>query len=250
MEQLVKTPEEIAVMREGGKILAQIQRELVAAVREGMTTAELDLIARKLFAGRGVEPSFLGYQGYPAAICVSVNDEVVHGIPRADRVLKSGDLVSLDLGALSKGFHTDTAVTVVVGKASREAKKLLKLTRRALEKGIDAVRPGATTGDVGWAIQSFVESSGYSVVRELVGHGVGRDLHEAPAVPNFGQPGRGVRLEVGMTLAIEPMVNAGQPEVDTLKDGWTVVTRDHSLAAHVEHTVVVTDRGCEILTRP
>jgi methionyl aminopeptidase len=245
---VVKSPAEVATMRRACEIAARALQEVVHAVRPGITTRELDRIAEDRIRALGGVPSFLGYRGYPATLCVSVNDEVVHGIPGRRR-LREGDIVSLDLGALVEGFHGDLAVTVPVGKIATELAHLLQVTAAALEEGIRAVRPGRRLGDVGAAIQHYVERDGFSVVRDFAGHGVGRSLHEEPQIPNFGRPGNGVVLRPGMTLAIEPMVNIGTPEVTVDPDGWTVRTRDHKASAHFEHTVAVTDAGADVLTR-
>lgn len=244
----LKSPKEIAVMREAGRVVAQILAVLSRQAKPGATTLELDKIAREELSSRKAKPAFLDYHGFPASLCVSVNSEVVHGIPSARRVLREGDIVSLDFGCVLKGFYADAAVTVALGKASQEALRLIEVTREALEKGIQAMGPSARLGDVSSAVQRHVEAHGYSVVRDFVGHGIGRALHEDPAVPNYGLAGTGQRLSPGMVLAIEPMVNAGGPEVETLADGWTAVTKDGSLSAHFEHTVALTENGPEILT--
>ncbi len=245
---ILKSPAEVATMRRACEVAARALQDVVRAVRPGITTRELDRIAEERIRAQGGVPSFLGYRGYPASLCVSVNDEVVHGIPGRRR-LREGDIVSLDLGALAEGFHGDLAVTVPVGEISPELARLLQTTAAALEEGIRAVRPGRRLGDVGAAIQRYVERQGFSVVRDFAGHGVGRNLHEEPQVPNFGRPGNGAVLRPGMTLAIEPMVNMGGPEVTVDPDGWTVRTRDHAASAHFEHTVAVTDAGADVLTR-
>ena len=245
---IVKTRAEIATMRRACEVAARALHDVVQAVRPGITTRELDRIAEDRIRALGGVPSFLGYREYPASLCVSVNDEVVHGIPGRRR-LREGDIASLDLGAVVDGFHGDLAVTVPVGKISEELRRLLEVTSEALEEGIRAVRPGRRLGDVGAAIQRYAERHGFSVVRDFAGHGVGRSLHEEPQIPNFGRPGDGVVLRPGMTLAIEPMVNIGTPEVTVDPDGWTVRTRDHKASAHFEHTVAVTDAGADVLTR-
>jgi methionyl aminopeptidase len=244
----IKSAAEIAVMRRAAQIAARALRDVCAAVRPGVTTRELDRIAEDRIRAFGAVPSFLGYRGYPASVCVSVNDEVVHGIP-GRRVLREGEIVSLDLGAVVDGFHGDTAVTVPVGAIDGPLRELLAVTEEALEAGIKAVRPGARLGDVGAAIQRRVERAGFSVVRDFAGHGVGRRLHEEPQVPNFGRRGTGVVLRPGMTLAIEPMVNMGGPDVVMERDGWTVRTGDGRPSAHFEHTVAVTETGADVLTR-
>ncbi len=245
----LKSPREIELMREAGRVVAATLDALERAVQPGVTTGELDRIAREELARRKAKPAFLGYHGFPAALCVSVNSEVVHGIPSERRVLEGGDIVSLDFGCLLKGFYADAAVTVAAGKISEEAARLVRVTREALAKGMEALGPEARLGDVSSAIQRHVEAHGFSVVRDFVGHGIGRSLHEDPPVPNYGRAGTGTRLAAGMVLAIEPMVSAGGPEVETLQDGWTAVTRDGSLAAHFEHTVALTEDGPEILTQ-
>jgi methionyl aminopeptidase len=244
----VRTRDEIARIREAGRVVHDILRELAAAAIPGTTTAELDRLAQARTRDRGAEPAFLGYHGYPAAVCVSVNDEVVHGIPSPDRVLRDGDIVGLDFGVVLKGWYGDAAVTVPVGRASGPARALLEVTAGALAAAVEAARPDRRVGDLGAAVQAHVEPRGFSVVRDFVGHGIGRRLHESPQIPNFGAPGTGPRLRPGMVLALEPMVNAGGFEVETLDDGWTAVTRDGSLSAHFEHTVAVTEDGPEILT--
>jgi methionyl aminopeptidase len=254
MKHLIKTPEEIAALRVGGRILAQVLQLVAAAVKPQALTSELNELAEAKLKEYGAAPSFLGYkneqgQAYPASLCTSVNNMVVHGIPRPDLVLREGDIVGLDLGCWYKGMCTDMAVTVPVGQISPAAKKLIKVTRQALDLALKQVRAGAFVGDIGEAVQIFVEQQGFSVVRQLTGHGVGRAVHEDPAIPNFGKRGTGPRLAAGMTVAIEPMVNAGDYEVQTLDDGWTVTTLDGSLSAHFEHTVLVTTSGCEILTK-
>ncbi|MDD5655775.1 MAG: type I methionyl aminopeptidase [Elusimicrobia bacterium] len=245
----LKGAAELAAMRRAGSVLAQALAAVAAAVRPGLTTLELDRIAVAELARRKAEPAFLGYRGFPASLCVSVNDEIIHGIPSDGRRLSEGDLVSLDMGCRCEGFYSDAAVTVGAGALAPEARRLLEATRDALQAGIDAMRPGGRLGDVSNAIQRLVEGAGFSVVREFVGHGIGRALHEEPPVPNFGKAGTGPRLVAGMVLAVEPMVNAGSWEARTLSDGWTCVTKDGSLSAHFEHTVAMTERGPEVLTR-
>lgn len=245
----LKSPREIAYMRRAGQIVAQVLRQLAQALRPGVTTAELDQLAERLIREAGAEPSFKGYQGFPASLCTSINDEVVHGIPSPHRVLREGDLVSLDVGACYNGYHGDSAVTLAVGAVSPEARRLLEVTREALYAGIAAARPGRRLGDIGHAVQQRVEAAGFSVVLDYAGHGIGRAMHEDPQVPNYGRPGTGLRLQPGMVLAIEPMVNAGGHAVQTDPDGWTVRTVDGSLSAHFEHTVLITADGePEILT--
>ncbi len=246
----LKSGEEIARIREASLIVHDVLQEVIAAVAPGVTTVEIDRIAARATAARGAQPAFLGYHGYPAVICISVNDEVVHGIPSSKRVLKEGDIVGLDFGVCYKGFYGDSAYTVPVGEPSPEARRLMDTTREALARAVAAAQPDARLGDLGFAVQALVESRGYSVVRDFVGHGIGRRLHEAPQIPNFGTPGTGMRLRPGMVLAIEPMVNAGGAAVRTLDDGWTVVTQDGSLSAHFEHTVAITDDGPLVLSLP
>lgn len=250
----IKSEQEIAVMRQAGKIVADILRILTKQMKPGMNTKELDNIAMRELKKAGAESSFKGYRGYPATICVSVNDEIVHGIP-GERVLKEGDIVSLDFGAVYHGFHGDAAVTVPVGEVSSEAKRLIDATRNSLEKGIAAAQAGSRLGDISAAIQSYAESQGYSLVREYTGHGIGRKMHEDPQIPNsteppFGlKPGTGPVLQKGMTLALEPMLNAGGWRTRVADDQWTVLTADGSLSAHFEHTIAVNDTEPEVLTR-
>jgi len=246
---VLKSPREIAAMREAGRIAAIVLDRVARAVRPGITTEELDDIAADEVRGLGAEASFKGYRGFPASICTSINEEVVHGIP-GPRVLNEGDIVSLDFGAWVNGFHGDAAVTVGVGKISPAARKIIDATSGALEAGIAAAGVGVRLGDVSAAIQLYAEERGFSVVREYVGHGIGHDLHEDPQVPNFGVPGEGPLLQKGMTLALEPMVNAGGYRTRVLEDGWTVVTADGGLSAHFEHTVAIGEYGADILTQP
>jgi methionyl aminopeptidase len=239
---------ELQRMHEAGRLVGEVLTELAGMVAPGVTTADLDAAAEEHIQKAGATPAFKGYHGYPATICASVNDEVIHGIPSGRRVLVEGDIVSIDVGASIGGYFGDSAVTLPVGHVSEEAATLLRVTDEALFKAIAHVRPGARVSDIGHAVQSHVEAYGFSVVREFVGHGIGQRMHEEPQVPNYGQPGRGPRLAEGMVLAIEPMVNAGKPEVRVLSDGWTAVTRDRSLSAHFEHTVAVTASEPWILT--
>ena len=238
---------ELKTLREANALVGRVLDALRQAVAPGVTTAELDALAEKEVRAAGAVPAFKGYRGYPATICASVNEQVVHGIPSA-RALCEGDIISIDLGALLAGFYGDSAVTVPVGTVSDKAAGLLRVTEEALWKGIGVVRPGARESDIGHAVQTHVEAAGFSVVREFVGHGIGSDLHEEPQIPNYGEPGRGPRLTEGMVLAIEPMVNVGSPAVKVLHDGWTAVTKDGSLSAHFEHTVAVTADGADVLT--
>lgn len=229
--------------------MAQALQRLKEAIRPGVTTGELDRLAEDFIRRHGGMPAFKGYRGYPASLCVSVNEEVVHGIP-GDRKLREGDIVSLDLGVVMEGYYGDAAITVPVGEISEEARRLLKVTEEALYKGIEQARPGKRLSDISYAIQKHVEGAGFSVVRDFVGHGIGRELHEDPQVPNFGPPNQGPRLQPGMVLAIEPMVNTGTWKVRILENQWTVVTEDGGLSAHFEHTVAITEKGPEILTLP
>jgi methionyl aminopeptidase len=239
---------ELEKMRAAGRLVGEVLSELAANVAVGVTTADLDALAEKRIVQAGATPAFKGYHGYPATICASINDEVIHGIPSGRRVLQEGDIVSLDVGASLDGYYGDSAITLPVGKVSEEAALLLGVTEEALYKAIERVRPGARVSDISHAVQRHVEAHGFSVVREFVGHGIGQRMHEEPQVPNYGEPGRGPRLAEGMVLAIEPMVNAGKPAVKVLADGWTAVTRDRSLSAHFEHTVAVTAGEPWILT--
>ncbi len=239
---------EIARMRQANQLVALILAELEAAVAPGVSTADLDVMAERLVRDAGAVPAFKGYRGYPATLCASVNEQVVHGIP-SKRPLGDGDIVSLDIGVKLAGFFGDSAVTVAVGAVDDRTVALLSVTRDSLEKAIEQVRVGQRLSDIGHAVQAHVEAHGFSVVREFVGHGIGEELHEDPQVPNYGQPGRGPKLAEGMVLAIEPMVAMGRPDVRILADGWTAVTRDGSLSAHFEHTVAVTSDGPLVLTR-
>jgi methionyl aminopeptidase len=239
---------ELEKMRDAGRLVAEVLTELSSLVAPGITTADLDAVAEQRIVAAGAMPAFKGYHGYPATICASVNDEVIHGIPSGRRVLQEGDIVSIDVGASLDGYYGDSAVTLPVGQVSEEATRLLRATEEALYKAIEHARPGNRVSDIGHAVQQHVEAFGFSVVREFVGHGIGQRMHEEPQVPNYGEPGRGPRLSEGMVLAIEPMVNAGRQAVKVLTDGWTAVTRDGSLSAHFEHTVAVTAGEPWILT--
>lgn len=243
-----KSARELALMREAGKIVALTQARLEEITKPGVTTAELDALAYETVTKLRATPSFLGYRGFPASLCVSINEELVHGIP-GRRVLEEGDIVSMDFGAICQGYHGDAAITVGVGKISKRAQELIDTTRGALEASIAQARKGRHLGDISWAIQSYAESRGFSVVRQYVGHGIGRDMHEDPQIPNHGQPGRGILLKPGMTFALEPMVNVGTYQTRVRDDNWTVVTEDDELSAHFEHTIAVTDGEPEILTR-
>ncbi|MCW5940371.1 MAG: type I methionyl aminopeptidase [Fimbriimonadaceae bacterium] len=245
---VLKKESEIAKMREAGRILARTLRTVSESIVPGKTTLlDLDMLAERLILESGAVPSFKGYRDYPAATCISVNEVVIHGIP-TERVLQEGDIIDLDFGVYKDGFHADSAWTFPIGTISPAAQRLLNVTRESLFQGIAKFRVGNKIGDVSAAIQKYVEKNGYSIVRDLVGHGIGRDLHEEPSVPNFGKPGRGAPIKEGMTVCIEPMVNEGTAKVVTLDDGWTVVTADGKLSAHFEHTVVVTKDGPELLT--
>lgn len=246
---ILKSPREIAMMREAGRIAAHVHEELAKAIRPGVTTRELDALAEELITKAGAKPTFKGYHGYRASICTSINHEVVHGIP-SDRQLRDGDIIAIDLGVTYRGYIGDSAYTWPVGQVSPEAKRLLEVTQQGLERAIEQCCAGKYLGDLGHAVQTHVESNGFSIVREYVGHGIGANLHEDPQVPNFGQPGTGVQLRAGMVLAIEPMVNTGSHQVKVLADQWTVVTADASYSAHFEHTVAITADGPQILTVP
>lgn len=246
---ILRTPAEIEQMRRAGSLVGQVLERLREHVAPGVSTRELDAIAENMICSRGGVPSFKGYRGYPASICASVNNEIIHGIP-GDRMLVDGDIISIDCGAMLGGYHGDAAMTFPVGDVSAEAEKLMTVTREALNAGIAMARLKMRLGDIGNAIQRHVEANGFSVVRDFVGHGIGRHMHEDPQIPNFGPAGMGMRLRTGMVLAIEPMVNAGVHEVVVMDDGWTACTRDGSLSAHFEHTVAITDDGPEVLTLP
>lgn len=244
----IKSAREIELMRESGRILSIVHTELAKMIKPGISTLDIDKRCYEIIREFNCIPSFLNYQGYPASVCVSVNDEVVHGIPNKNRILKDGDIVSLDAGVIYQGYHSDAARTVAVGEVDPEWKRLMEVTKQSFFEGIKYAKPGYRIGDISGAIQDYAESFGYSLVRELVGHGVGRELHEDPQVPNFRTKRKGIRLEPGMTLAIEPMVNMGHYEVNWLDDGWTVVTADGSPSAHYENTILITDGEPELLT--
>jgi methionyl aminopeptidase len=249
MPIIIKSDDEIAIIREAGRIVAQVLEILKEEIRPGLATKELDDIVRREFAARGVTATFLGYRGYPATVCVSVNDQIVHGIP-GERILQAGDIVSMDLGATHRGFVGDAAMTVGVGHVSPKAERLIRVTEEALWKGIAAAGAGAPLGAISFAIQRHAESADFSVVREYVGHGVGREMHEEPQVPNYGPPDRGPILRRGMVLALEPMVNVGDWHTRRDSDNWTVRTLDGSLSAHFEHTIAITDGEAQVLTLP
>ncbi len=248
MSVSIKSAREIALMRESGRILAEVHERLGEEIKPGISTYEIDQIGEKMIRGYGCTPSFLNYNGYPASICVSVNDEVVHGIPSKKRILKEGDIVSLDAGVIWKGYHSDAARTHAVGKISKEAQDLIDATRQSFYEGLKMAKSGNHLNDISKAIDFYISSFGYGIVRDLVGHGVGSDLHEDPQIPNFAQRRRGVKLRPGMTLAVEPMINMGGWKVEWLDDDWTVVTKDGSLSAHYENTILITDGEPEILT--
>jgi methionyl aminopeptidase len=250
MRIYLKTPEEIRKLREVNLIVAAILDACEAAAKPGVSTWELNEIATREIARHKVESAFLGYHGYPAVLCTSVNEVVVHGIPRKDMVLKDGDIVGIDFGCFRDGYCGDSARTLGIGKVSAEARNLMETTKQSLERAIKQCVPGNRLQDIGWAVQEHVEAKGYNVVRSFVGHGIGRSMHEDPPVPNFGSPGRGLRLKAGLVIAIEPMVNAGTHEVEVLGDKWTAVTKDRRLSAHFEHSVAVTDDGPYVLSRP
>ncbi|MFK2826864.1 type I methionyl aminopeptidase [Bacillus sp. B190/17] len=245
---ICKTPREIEIMKEAGRIVALTHKELQRFISPGISTKELDEIAEKFIRQHDAIPSFKGYNGFRGSICTSVNEELVHGIP-GDRVLKEGDIISLDIGANYRGYHGDSAWTYPVGTVSSEVQKLLEVTKDSLFVGLEEAKPGERLSNISHAIQTYVESHGFSIVREYVGHGIGQNLHEDPQIPHYGPPGRGPKLRPGMVLAIEPMVNAGRRYVKTLEDNWTVVTQDGKMCAHFEHTVAITETGFEILTK-
>jgi methionyl aminopeptidase len=251
MAVVLKTRKEIELMREAGRISAMALKVAGEAVRPGVSTLEIDTIARKYIESQGAKPNFLGLYGFPATACISINNEVIHGIPSKDRILREGDIVSIDLGAVKDGYHGDNAATFAVGNISDEAQRLIDTTREALYVGLKQAVAGNRIGDISNAVQVYCEERGYGVVQDFVGHGVGKSLHEDPSVPNFGSPGRGARLLPGMTIAVEPMINQGTWQVNQLPDGWTIVTKDGKLSAHFEHTIAITNDGeCMILTLP
>ena len=247
---VLKTARELKLMREAGRISAGALRVAGQAVEPGVSTREIDKLAYDYIISQGARPNFLNYNGYPATACISINDEVIHGIPSKDRIIKAGDIVSIDLGAAFEGYNGDNAATFACGDVSDEAKRLMKAPEESLYEGIRMAIHGNRVGDISNAIQQYVEARGYSVVRDFVGHGVGASLHEAPEVPNFGRSGRGIRLVSGMTLAIEPMINVGTPDVRQMPDGWTIKTADGKLSAHFEHSIAITPEGPVILTIP
>lgn len=246
---IINSPEEIERIRRSSRIVAEVLQILGEKVRPGATTMDLERISGEEARKRGARPAFKGYRGFPFCLCASINSEVVHGMPSEKRTLKDGDILSMDFGVYYDGFYGDAAVTVPVGSISEEAGRLIEVTRQSLEDGIKAAREGSRLNDISYAIQSYVEARGFSVVRDFVGHGIGRALHEPPQVPNYGEPGKGIRLKSGMVLAIEPMINAGRSEVKVLDDGWTAVTADGKLSAHFEHTVAIMRDGPDVLSR-
>ena len=248
MAVTIKSAREIELMREAGRIRAKVHEELGKAIQPGMSTLDIDRLGEKLIRGFGCVPSFKNYNGYPASICVSVNNEVVHGIPNKHHIIQEGDIVSLDAGVIYKGYHSDAARTHAVGQISPEAQKLIDVTRQSFFEGIKFAKAGNHLNDLSSAIQAYAESFGYGVVRDLVGHGIGSHLHEDPEVPNFSRNRKGIKLVPGMTLAVEPMINIGTPNVEWLDDDWTVVTKDGSLSAHYENTILITDGEPEILS--
>ncbi len=248
MAIVIKTPLEIEKMRRSGRVVRAVLDYVREYVKVGATTWDLEKAAVAKMDELGAKPAFKGYHGFPCVLCTSVNQEVVHGIPSEKRILREGDIVSIDCGVIIDGFYGDSATTVAVGSIGKKAQRLLDVTEASLARGIAAVRPGATLGDVGAAVQEVVEADGFSVVREFVGHGIGTKMHEDPQVPNYGQRGRGMKLRPGMVICIEPMVNAGAADVKVLEDGWTAITEDGSLSAHFEHTVAVTEDGATVLT--
>ena len=250
MAVTIKSPREIELMREAGRILAKTHEELAKNLRPGMSTWDIDHMGEEIIRSYGCIPSFKNYNGYPASICVSVNDEVVHGIPHKEHFLDEGDIVSLDAGVIYKGYHSDAARTYGIGQIDDDAKKLIEVTRQSFFEGLRFAKEGYRLFDISAAIQQYVESHDYSIVREYVGHGVGAQMHESPEIPNYGHPGRGPRLLRGMTLAIEPMVNAGSAAIQQMSDGWTVKTLDGKWAAHYENSILITDGEPEILTAP
>ena len=245
-----KNRDQIALMRRAGRVVAEMHQECIKVAKPGATTLDVDRVAREVIERRGARSNFLGYHGFPAVVCTSPNDVIVHGIPSDSVVLADGDILSIDCGAIIEGWHADAAVTVPIGEIDAESQRLIDVTRHSLEAAIAEVVQGRRLGDIGAAVEGIAESAGFTVVREYVGHGIGTAMHEEPQVPNYGPAGRGLKLREGIVLAIEPMVNAGGPETEVLGDGWTVVTRDGKRSAHFEHTIAVTEHGPEVLTLP
>ena len=248
MAVTIKSEREIQLMREAGKILAKVHEELAQEVKAGMTSYQIDKICEEIIRGYGCIPSFLGYEGYPGSVCISINDEVVHGLPSKDKIVRDGDIVSLDTGVIYKGYQSDAARTIAIGEISKEAQQLIDVTKQSFFEGIKFAKEGCHLHEISNAIADYNEKHGYGVIRDLVGHGIGTKLHEDPEIPNFRQERRGIRLYEGMTLAIEPMINIGGWEVDWMDDDWTVVTRDHSLSAHYENTVLITENEPKLLS--
>lgn len=248
MAVTIKSEREIQLMREAGKILAKVHEELAQEVKAGMTSYQIDKICEEIIRGYGCIPSFLGYEGYPGSVCISINDEVVHGLPSKDKIIRDGDIVSLDTGVIYKGYQSDAARTIAIGEISKEAQQLIDVTKQSFFEGIKFAKEGNHLYDISKAIQNFVEANGFSVVRDLVGHGIGKEMHEEPQIPNFKPIGRGMKLRAGMTFAIEPMVNAGVYDVWMLDDDWTVVTKDSKKSAHYENTILITEGEPEILS--
>ena len=244
-----KSTREIGLMREAGRIVALAHQEVQKHIKPGISTLELDRIVEQVIRANGATPSFKGYNGFPGSICASINEVVIHGIPKATTILKDGDIIAIDIGACYKGYHGDSAWSYYVGKINPNDEKLMIVTKEALYKGLEQAKPGNRLGDISAAIGKYAKSYGYGVVEEFTGHGVGRNLHEDPAIPNYGIPNTGPLLQPGMTLAIEPMINAGTKKVKILSDGWTTITSDRKKSAHFEHTILITDDGCEILTQ-
>ena len=244
-----KSTREIGLMREAGRIVALAHQEVKKHIKPGISTLELDRIVEQVIRANGATPSFKGYNGFPGSICASINEVVIHGIPKATTILKDGDIIAIDIGACYKGYHGDSAWSYYVGKINPNDEKLMNVTKEALYKGLEQAKPGNRLGDISAAIGKYAKSYGYGVVEEFTGHGVGRNLHEDPAIPNYGIPNTGPLLQAGMTLAIEPMINAGTKKVKILSDGWTTITSDRKKSAHFEHTILITDDGCEILTQ-
>ena len=244
----LKSKQEIALLREAGRVVAQTHQELKKHIKPGISTYELDMIAEEFIRSKGCTPSFKGYGGFPGSVCISINETLIHGIPSKSIILKDGDLVTIDIGACYKGYHGDSAWSYVVGEGSEEVNRLMEVTEKSLFEGLNQAKPGNRVGDISHAIQSYVEANGYSLPEDYTGHGVGRDVHEDPVVPNVGLAGRGPRLKPGMVIAVEPMVNAGTSDTYTLDDGLTVKTADHKLSCHFEHTIAITEDGYEIMT--
>jgi methionyl aminopeptidase len=244
----LKSSKEIEIMRRANQIIAETREVLRPMIKPGVSTYDLDRVADETIRAKGAKSAFKGYRGFPATICVSINEEVVHGVPNKKRILKEGDILGLDMGTIYQGYYGDSAMTFPVGAISEEAAKLLQITEESLHLGIKEARPGARLYDIGAAVQEHAEKAGFSVVRDFVGHGIGQQLHEEPQVPNYGQRGRGMVLQAGMVLAIEPMINAGSPDVKIKQDGWTVITKDGKLSAHFEHSIAITEKGPVILS--